>query len=348
MLSPTRLKCLKQRKLVRWGGASGALLVLIVLLANHRGCSTTLPGDSAWVRETKSIQKQVEVDGVRIRVLDTGEGTPVLLLHGFLDSSYTWRALIPRLQDRYRVVALDLPGFGYSDKPDETFSLGDYSSVVVGVLDQLGIDRAFIVGNSMGGSVALRIAIDSPERVRGLVPIDPGTPRDEGEPFGPMNLLKMRVVGDLCVHAMGPWVFQRVWNSMLTEGRRISEIEMDEMYGLLNTSGARRAGLRQIREIRSSPVDWEATEKISAPTLLIWGRQDKLVPLKYGRRLNDHIPGSRLVVLDDTGHLPHWETPDEVTRLFDAFVRGIAAAPLDSATFSSRPRRMPPLIGQVR
>jgi len=331
MHTPSLLQRLKKRKLVRWAFPLGALFFFIIVMANHRGCSTTLPEDSRWVRETTSIQKQVEVDGVRLRVLDTGEGPAVLLLHGFLDSSYTWRKLIPLLQDHYRVIALDLPGFGYSDKPEEPFPFADYASVVLGVLDQLEIDRPFIVGNSMGGSVALRIAIDFPDRVRGLVPIDPGTPRDEGEPFGPMNLLRMRFVGDFCVHAMGPWTFERVWNSMLTEGRRVSEIEMDEMYGLLNTPGARRAALNQIREIRTNPVDWEATEKISAPTLLIWGRQDELVPLRYGERLNDHIPNSRLVILDDTGHLPQWEAPDEVARLVDAFVEGVLGGAWDSS-----------------
>lgn len=320
MPSPSLLQRLKERKL-SWMISLGALLFVFILMANHRGCSTTVPQDSEWVRETNSFQKQLVVDGVRLRVLDTGEGPPVLLIHGFLDSSYTWRRVIPLLRDRYRVIALDLPGFGYSDKPHEPSSFVEYARVVVGVLDQLQIDQAFLVGNSMGGSVALRVAIDFPERVRGLVPIAAGTPRDEGESFNAINLLKMRFVGEFCVHTMGPWIFERVWNSMLTEGNEVSEREIDEMYGLLNTLGARTAALNQIREIRSNPVEWEATQRIGVPTLLIWGRQDKL--LRYGERLKGHIPDSRMVIIEDTGHLPQWEKPDEVTRLLGAFVEEV-------------------------
>jgi pimeloyl-ACP methyl ester carboxylesterase len=110
---------------------------------------------------------------------------------------------------------------------------------------------------------------------------------------------------------------------MLTEGNEISEGEINEMYGLLNTLGARTAALNQIREIRANPVGWEATRRIRAPTLLIWGRQDKGVPLKYGKRLNDHIPDSRMVIIEETGHLPQWEKPDEITRLLDAFVEKV-------------------------
>ena len=322
MPTPSLLQRLKERKLRRTI-LLGTPLFLVILMANHRGCSTTTPEDSEWVRETNSFQKQLVVDGVRLRVLDVGEGPPILLLHGFLDSSYTWRRVIPLLQDRYRVIALDLPGFGYSDKPYEPLSFVEYARVVVGVLDQLQIDQAFLVGNSMGGSVALRVAIDFPERVRGLVPIAAGTPRDEDEPLNAINLLRMRFVGELCIHTMGPWIFERVWNSMLTEGREVSEREIDEMYGLLNTPGARRAALNQIREIRSNPVGWEATRRIGNPTLLIWGRRDEGVPLRYGERLNDHIPNSRMVIIEDTGHLPQWETPEEVTRLLGAFVEEV-------------------------
>ena len=199
--------------------------------------------------------------------------------------------------------------------------------MVVGVLYQLEIRQAFIVGNSMGGSVALRVAIDFPERVSGLVPIAAGTPRDEGESFSAINLLKMRIVGELCVHTMGPWIFERVWNSMVTDENEISDGEIDEMYRLLNTPGARSAALNQIREIRAHPVGWEATRQVRAPTLLIWGRQDNVVPLKYGERLDGHIPDSRMVIIEDSGHLPQWDAPEEVIRLLDAFVGEVLREP---------------------
>jgi pimeloyl-ACP methyl ester carboxylesterase len=300
-------------------------LLLVVLTANHRGCSTTLPEDSTWVQETTSIQKQVEVDGVELRVLDTGKGPPIVLIHGFLDSSFTWRKLIPLLKDRFRVIALDLPGFGYSDKPGKAFSFAEYARVVVGVLDELDVDRAFIVGNSMGGSTALRVAIDFPERVLGLVPIDPGTPRDDDEPKGAIDLLRMSLIGEFCVHTMGPWIYDRVWSSMVTKGYEITGGEMDEMYGLLNTPGARSAALKQVREIRSNPVPWEDMKGVRAPTLLIWGRQDTVVPLKYGERLNTYLPDSRMVVLEDAGHLPQWEKPEEVAKLVSAFFEEVDA-----------------------
>ena len=307
------------RRRKKWTTSLGALVLLCLLMANHRGCSPTVPEESRWVQETASIEKQVEVDGVQLRVLDTGKGTPVLLIHGFLDSSFTWRKLIPLLKDRYRVVALDLPGFGYSDKPGEATSFVHFAQVVVGLLDQLGIDKAFLAGNSMGGSVALQVAVDFPERILGIVPIDPGTPREEGEPFSAMDLLRMPVVGELCVHTMGPWVFQRVWNAMLTGDHELSEAELQEMYGLLNTPGARRAALNQIREIRGNPVDWKTSSRIRAPTLLIWGSQDKVVPLKYGERLNGNIPDSRLVILENAGHLPQWDVPGEIGSLLVGF-----------------------------
>jgi len=305
--------------------ALGVLLVLLGLWVYDRGLSTVQPGDSAWVRSTADDSLQIVVDGVTLRVLDVGQGTPLLLLHGWSDSTYTWHQLIPRLQDRYRLVAFDWPGFGYSDKPAGGMGYEDLVGVCDGVLDGLGIGRAIVVGNSMGGGAAVRFAADRPQRTLGLVAIDAAAAVGQGQGPWLQSILTTPGVGHAAVWVMGRLTHRVSLTTAVADGDSVTDAIVEEMYLPLNTPNGRTAMLEQFIEIKQNPVTRSVAARVRVPTLVLWGREDSWIPLSTGETLRDVIPGARLEVLDHVGHLPQWEAPEVAARLIDGFVRSVEA-----------------------
>jgi len=307
---------------IRRSIALGALIVLLPLWAHDRGFVTAVPRDSDWVGRTARLEKRIMVQHRVMRVLDTGGGSPaVLLLHGWSDSSYTWRELIPRLEDRYRLIAPDWPGFGYSDKRGPAMGYGDLARLCAGLLDELGLDRAVVVGNSMGGGAAVRFAADFPDRTLGLVAVDAaaGMSHDEGPWL--QSLLTTDGVNLAAVWIMGRLTYRISLITAVADGDSVTAEVVEEMYRPLNTPGGRVAMLEQFIHIRGEPVTRADVERIRAPTLILWGRDDSWLPLAAAERLHAWIPGSRLEVLDGVGHLPQWEAPQKTAELIDEFAR---------------------------
>ncbi|MBI5525883.1 MAG: alpha/beta hydrolase [Deltaproteobacteria bacterium] len=303
-----------------------ALLALfvafVVFVVVGRGFRTGRPSDSAWVAASARFERYVEVEGVRVRALDTGgSGPAILLLHGWADSTHTWSRIIPLLSDRFRLVAFDWPGFGWSDKPADPFPFPRYAKVAAGVLDKMGIEKAFVAGNSMGGAAAMRFAIDFPSRVAGLILLDAHTPLSAEGKNPALNSLLTPVVGEAGAWLMGTTIYRMVIEGLVFDKSLTTDAVVREMYLPVTSPGGRGSLLRQFREIVARPVGWEDTATITAPTLIIWGRKDRLTPRRAGERLHEIIKGSRLEILPDTGHVPQWEKPEDVARLVGEFVR---------------------------
>jgi pimeloyl-ACP methyl ester carboxylesterase len=301
----------------------------VSLFVMSRGIDDGSPDKSEWVRRTAGFEKYLEIDGNRIRVLDTGEGIPVMLLHGWADSTFTWREIIPRLSKRFRVIAHDCPGFGYSDKPEKALSYAEQAAVAVKVLDRLGVRRAFAAGNSMGGGAVLHMAADFPARLYGVIPIDSAVDRERP---GLLNrLLLSKGSGEVGIFLMGPMMFRRTLSRMVTNDALLTDGVIREMYLPVTTPGGRRSMLEQYRQNARVQPRFEMAARITVPTLIIWGRDDTLIPLPLGDKLNRSIEGSRLVILDDTGHLPQWEAPATTARLIEEFIDELTAGRTASA-----------------
>ncbi len=265
----------------------------------------------------------VAVNGLQMFAITKGSGRDIVLIHGNPASTYSWRKVIEPLAAHYRVHAIDLPGYGFSDKPDGASYAPDWMAAhVVGYLDSAGIAQAVLVGNSMGGHVATEAAILHPERVAGLVLIGAaGLPRpDPPQPLA-FRLAQWPILGPILRALPGRGRVREGLERAVYDPSQITEADVDAYYAPLRTAGGDNAFIARLGH--RVPDDRPAQVRtIRAPTLVLTGDTDRLVPPSIARRYHELIAGSELVVLEQTGHLPQEERPErvvaEITRWVDA------------------------------
>lgn len=275
-----------------------------------------------------SEMQYIEVNGDRIAYRDEGAGEVLLLVHGMAGSSQTWRDLIPGLAQNYRVIAPDLLGHGESDKPRADYSLGGFAEWLRTLLDALGIARATVIGQSLGGAIAMQFAYQYRQRCERLVLI--GSCGLEPE----LNLA-LRVLSapgaELVLPAVAPQPVRDIGNLFrsLLASAGLRSPEGDELWSTVSSLGdgaTRDAFLRTLRSVvdyRGQAVAAMNQLHLSAqlPVLLIWGERDWVVPVSHGHAAHDALPNSRLVVLPDVGHFPHVESPALVLDLVHGFLK---------------------------
>lgn len=251
-----------------------------------------------------------------------GQELPLLLLHGFGAWSYSWRRVLRPLAGRRRACALDLPGFGLSEKSGG----GDYSvraqvGCVHEYLDALGWERAVLVGNSYGGEVAWRFALHHPQRVAALVLIAASAYITGPPPLG-RRLLRLPAATLVARLLVGnARFFRRALRDACYAPEAMVTPALVEGYCLpLQTPAAMPAFLAMLRTLDVG-AEADRTCQVRVPSLLIWGDRDPWVPLDHGQRLAREIPGARLVVLPQTGHVPQEERPEETYQAIEEFLR---------------------------
>ncbi|HZN06698.1 MAG TPA: alpha/beta hydrolase [Pyrinomonadaceae bacterium] len=291
------------------------------------------PRDADWAQNRHVVfhsdhSRFVDVDGVRVHYQEAGERNtslpPLILIHGFASSTLVWsKVFLPLAEAGFRVIALDMLGFGYSGKPRKAeYTIGGQAKLVISLLERLGIKRATLVGSSYGGAVAATCALDYPQRVDRLVLI--GTVNNNR----PLNYKLMRVFGSP--------LFGDVVSPLLIGSRRLLRRRMKRVYDRhawvlderrvdarhlpLRAAGTQRAIIRTVRNWDAERISRDA-HLIRKPALLLWGENDREIPLADGERLHEEIPGSRLIVFLNCGHLPHEEYPEAFTKVVADFCR---------------------------
>jgi pimeloyl-ACP methyl ester carboxylesterase len=279
--------------------------------------------------------KFIDLHGERIAVRDQGEGETLLLIHGMAGSSQTWRAILPLLAKKYRVIAPDLLGHGLSSKPRTDYSLGAFAVGLRDLLDELEVESATVVGQSLGGGIAMQFLYQHPDYCRRLVLISSGG-------LGPDVGLVLRLLAapgaELVMPVIAPPPVLRAGNSVRTWlsslGLRSPRgAEIWSAYSSFSDRQTRDAFLRTLRSV----VDYRG-QSVSAlnrlnlredlPVLAIWGEQDAIIPVDHAYSALEARPNSRLEVLPDVGHFAQVEAPTEVAELIDDFVSTtVAAAP---------------------
>jgi len=244
----------------------------------------------------------LDVDGVRIRYVDSGgSGPAVVMLHGFASSLETWDAVVPSLVPAFRVVALDLKGFGWSARPDGDYSPQAEAALVLGLMDRLGIDRAAVVAHSWGSSVALAMADAAPERVTRLALYDAWVYEEQLSTF----FVWARVAG-LGEAMFWLWYAERADDRMASafyDSSYVTEDLVEAVERSLDKPGAVAAALAAVRGQRFDELE-PRYAAVGQPTLLLWGREDRVTPLSVGERLARQVPHARLVVYPRCGHFP--------------------------------------------
>lgn len=271
--------------------------------------------------------KYLELHGDRIAYRDVGSGEALLLIHGMAGSSETWRAVIPQLSKKYRVVAPDLLGHGQSAKPRGDYSLGAFAVWLRDLLDELGITRATIVGQSLGGGVAMQFVYQHPDYCQRLILISSG---GLGPDVGWTLRLLSAPGAELFLPVIAPRPVLNVGNKLRSwfSAAGIQSprgAELWSAYSSLSAADTRQAFLRTLRSV----VDYRG-QAVSAlnrlhvrselPTMAIWGDKDQIIPVDHAYAAQAARPGSRLEVLEGVGHFPHVERPTEVVDLIDDFI----------------------------
>lgn len=269
-------------------------------------------------------QRWVSSEGraVNVVALGSGRGDPMVLIHG-VDGCWTdWLEQLPELSRDRRVVALDLPGFGWSELPANPVSIRGYAQCVEAVCDGLGIARAQLVGHSLGGLVAAELALSSPGRVERLALVAPAI-YWRNQPGARRLMASGRVLERYSDWAAARWHFAlrrpRVRQASLSRAvahpDRLPPETVYEMLKPVGTAAALRQALRALWEhdIR------EEVGRIAAPSLVVWGAEDRIISPRFAERLGERLPDARVEVFEDTGHCPQLEHPERFNRVLREF-----------------------------
>jgi pimeloyl-ACP methyl ester carboxylesterase len=247
-----------------------------------------------------------------------GSGPPLLLIHGIGDSSETWLKVIPELARRHTVIAPDLLGHGESAKPRADYAIAAYACGMRDLLSVLDVDRVTVVGHSLGGGIAMQFAYQFPDRCERLVLVGSGGIGPEVHPLlrfaaAPGAELGLSVAASAPVRAA-----MRLAAPVLrsTGGMRLGSDfgYVLERYRALRPKTARQAFLRTLRagvDVRGQVITMLDRCYLAAalPTLIVWGRRDKVIPIRHARIAHEAMPGSRLEIFERSGHFPHHDEP---------------------------------------
>jgi pimeloyl-ACP methyl ester carboxylesterase len=293
------------------------LFLPIVLLAwPLAGCDTSEPRSLIRRNDTPvGRDRQVQTSDI-LHYEIRGEGKPLILLHGFGENSYSWRHLIPKIPKGYKIFAIDLKGFGKSAKPlDERYSLHDQADLIYQFIKKHNLGPLSIIGHSMGGGVALLTAIKlaaNGVRVSSLVLIDSIAYPQEFPAF--ISLLRTPLLNWLSVSIV-PAEFQvrSILKLAYHDDSKITEDLVQAYAEPIKEPGGREALIATAKQIIPNDIDIVVKKyrSLAMPTLILWGKEDAIIPLKFGEQLHRVIPNSTFIVFKSCGHIPHEEVPEQ-------------------------------------
>ena len=257
----------------------------------------------------------ITVGNLNTHTWESGSGIPLVLVHGFMGTAFDWRLNVKELASHFAVKAFDLPGFGYSDKPTGfAYTSEGYADFVISFLDTIGSKKAVLAGNSMGGEIILQACLKYPDRVSALILIDsggyPGSVR-----FLLFRLLQIPLLGPVIMSLVTPAAVKYVLGRILLHKKQITDDIVKYYYAVYRTLNARRIPPVVVRNmIKDESFIQARLKEINCPVLIIWGAGDKVIPPYYAQLFNQEISKSKLVIVDDAGHLPQLDNPDAVNK----------------------------------
>ncbi len=273
-----------------------------------------------------SRQSTFEYKGFSINYEDQGQGQPVIFLHGFGASIYTWRNLVPYFSKTHRVIAIDLKGHGLSDKPkDNNYSVADQSDIIYEFIKEHSLDNVTLVGNSMGGAISISTYLmqcdNGTQHISKLVLIDSASYKQRLPDF--IFVLRIPIINVL-LPCLTSTKFRagKVLNEAFFDRTKITDDIVATYASYLALPGASYALTKTAQQIIPSNFD-ELTERyktIKIPVLIIWGEKDTIIPLEVGRKLAANIPNSKLVVIPNCGHIPQEECPSQTIEAMESFM----------------------------
>lgn len=267
-----------------------------------------------------------QVDGVRIRYFAAGSGPPVLFLHGVADSALDWRWIMPRLADRYRLIAPDLPGYSIGAGDGILHTPANYGRLLAMFVHEQGLARLAVVGNSLGGLVAIRLVLDNPGLVPALALVGCA---GLGKAINPLIIAAITPTGDIAMTAATTWGGARLrsWLRsfiLFANPWRVPPEWFEEQHRLIRIPSYRTAVLAVLRQTLDLAGQREIVAdelpNIAIPTLVLWGGHDRMVPSVHGRNAVELLPDGRLEIFPDCGHVPQIDNPARFAEVLGSFL----------------------------
>ncbi len=257
--------------------------------------------------------------GAELHYTDEGTGFPLLMIHGFGGAYTNFSKLANIMKNDYRVIRIDLPGFGLSDFPEVTPNenyLQGYRDYLSFILDTLHLDSVYVIGNSMGGAMTWVLAVDHPDRVKKIVLLN-SAGYDSEEVAGKLAMFKFKSVRGVFEKGMPMFLS---WQGIRKAYYKDEQIE-DSMVIRNNKFTNREGNIRHMLNLALSSQfpDTALIQQVTVPTLIVWGKEDEIIPVEHAERFHRDIKGSQLVVLDQCGHCPMMEEPEKTKELAEKF-----------------------------
>ena len=295
------------------------LLIIVGLIAVAWAVFATpdIPVATLKAKYANAASQFVELSpGTTIHFRDEGprDGHPVVLVHGSDASLHTWEPWVQRLTAKgYRVITMDLPAHGLSGPtPQGLYTGAAYADIVARLVDHLGLKQFALGGNSMGGGVAWRYAVAHPDRLTALILVDAaGKPMAKGSspPLG-FRLARIPVARDILATVTPRVIFEKSFAQSISNQAIATPAMIDRYWELHLYPGNRRATVQRFGQYSGDDGAAAKLPGLKVPTLILWGREDKLIPVSVASWFNQQIPGSRVSILDGIGHIPMEEAPD--------------------------------------
>jgi pimeloyl-ACP methyl ester carboxylesterase len=316
------------KKRLRWALIIASVLLLVLLIGPFLVPIPPLEDTVPPEQLADPDSRFVEVNDLRVHYKTTGEGEPtLLLLHGFGASVFSWREVMDPLGEQGTVIAFDRPAFGLTERPlswekgANPYTPEAQVALVVGLMDALGVEKAILVGNSAGGTVAVNAALKHPERIEALVLVDAAIYEGGGAPSWAQPFLRLPQVDRL-----GPLLSRqiKVRGDAFLEGawHDPSKITPRDRAGYRKPLQAKNWD-RALWELTKASRELnlaERIEEIASPALVISGDDDRVVPVESSVRLAEELPNAELVVIPNCGHVPHEECPGPFLEAVEAFL----------------------------
>jgi pimeloyl-ACP methyl ester carboxylesterase len=271
--------------------------------------------------------RTVLVHDQRIAYLDVGAGPPVILIHGFGGSMWQWEHQQHALSQHFRVLTLDLPGAGLSDKPEIDYRPDQMLDLFVGFMDAVEIPQTTLVGNSMGAGLAIGMALARSTRVAKLVLIG-GLPQHVMEKLTSPSIRRaLETSAPSWLVSLGNWLFGGLMiESVLQEIVHDPALLTPAVIERSKRNRQRPGLIKPIMAVRENLPLWESgfaarIGEITHPTLVIWGEEDRVFPIAVGEELHQTIKGSQFIRIPKAGHIPQWERPDLVNQELITFIQ---------------------------
>jgi pimeloyl-ACP methyl ester carboxylesterase len=288
-------------------------VIIIFLAINYR---SEIPASELEPDYFTAESSYLPVDDANLHVRMRGKGEPILLIHGSFSSLHTWEAFENELlKHTFRTISVDLPGHGLTGpNQNQNYSTDYYAQLIFSLADSLGLDSFSVVGNSMGGNVAMKMALLNSQRIKSLILIDAAAFSHISEPEKNSNdtpfifrMLQIKPVAALLTRITPRFLFKMNLKEVYGNQEMFTDKELDRYYYLLRRAGNRAATLKRLQYPGSDIQN--RLQDINTPTLILWGEKDRWIPLPQAYQLHQAIDGSKLIVFTNAGHIPMEEMP---------------------------------------